>query len=67
MDVQSKTFLFQSAAPGRIELVLPTAEGGAWTLTMSVGVERFIGRYARLNRLLVDGPLLDLRAELPGS
>lgn len=60
-------FMFQAAEPGRIELVLTTADGDPWTLEMSAGVERFIGRYARLNRLLVDGPLLDFRAAHPGS
>lgn len=67
MSAQSQTFMFQTVAPGRVALVLPTAEGRPWTLTMSSGVERFVGRYARLNRLLIDGPLLDLRTEHPGS
>jgi hypothetical protein len=34
---------------------------------MSSGMEQFIGRYPRLPRLVVDGPLLDYRVSFPGS
>ena len=68
MTDQPKSFMLQTAEQVRVELLLTTADGTPWTLTMSAGVERFIGRYPRLNRILVvDGPLLDYRAAYPGS
>ena len=66
-DRQSEMFMFRAAGPGRMELVLTTADGEPWTLAMTAGTERFVGRYARLNRLLVDGPMLEFRAALPGG
>ncbi|TFI57958.1 hypothetical protein E2493_12230 [Sphingomonas parva] len=67
MASRPHAFMFQNGAPGRVELVLTTADGHPWAVTMSAGTERFIGRYPRLNRLLVvDGPLLDYRAAYPG-
>jgi hypothetical protein len=59
--------MFQQADPGRMELVLSQHDGTPWTLTMSPGMERFIGSYPRLARLTVDGPLLAYRVAFPGS
>ena len=68
MTDQPKSFMLQTDERARVELLLTTADGMPWTLTMSAGVERFIGRYPRLNRILVvDGPLLDYRTAYPGS
>ena len=68
MSDQPKSFMLQTAEQGQVELVLSCADGMPWTLTMSTGIERFIGRYPRLDRILVvDGPLLEYRAAYPGS
>jgi hypothetical protein len=68
MSDPSHRFLFQADQPAKLELVLSRADGTPWTLTMSAGIERFIGRYPRINRIqVVDGPLLDYRAAYPGS
>ena len=50
-----------------MELVLTRHDGSPWTLTMSAGMERFIGHYPRLTRLVIDGPLLAYRIAYPGS
>lgn len=49
-----------SPAP-RVELALRTGEGEAWILTVSSGVERFIGAYPRLPGFNAGGRLLDFR------
>jgi hypothetical protein len=67
MQAQPTRFMFQAPEQARVELLLTTADGSPWTLTMSAGTEKFIGRYPRLTRLLVDGALLDYRAAYPGS
>lgn len=59
--------MFQRPEPAQVELVLYRADGTPWTLSMSAGVERFVGRFPRLPRLLIDGPLLQYRAPYPGS
>lgn len=46
----------------RVELVLRAPGGAPWVLTMSAGVERFIGLYPRLGGIAAEGPLLDYRA-----
>jgi hypothetical protein len=45
--------------PSKIRLNLLTPEGGAWTLTVSVGMVRFIGPYSRVPGLGSKGPLLE--------
>ena len=67
MRAQPIGFMFQAPQRARIELTLVRADGSPWTVTMSAGTEKFIGRYPRLTRLMVDGPLLDYRAAYPGS
>ena len=55
-ETQSRPFL----AP-RTELVLRLADGAPWRLTLSVGCERFIGHYPRLEGIEADGPVLSYR------
>jgi hypothetical protein len=54
--------LFRFAAAPRVELVLRAPGGAPWVLTMSAGVERFIGLYPRLGGIAAEGPILDYRA-----
>ena len=59
--------MFRAPEQGQIALVLPGSDGDAWTLTMSAGTERFIGRYPRLESIAAgDEPLLDFRTIHPG-
>ena len=45
--------------PGsKVQLLLRTPDGGGWDLTLSCGMERFIGHYARVPGLGSGGPLL---------
>jgi hypothetical protein len=67
MKADSQGLMFQQAEPARVELVLTTHDGRPWTLTMSAGTARIVGRYPRLTRLVVDGPLLCYRTPYPGS
>jgi hypothetical protein len=43
----------------KIQLKLRTPDGGGWDLTLSVGMERFIGHYSRVPGLSSDSPLLE--------
>jgi hypothetical protein len=45
-------------APSRVQLRLKTPEGAGWSLTVSRGMERFIGHYPRVPGLGSGGPLL---------
>jgi hypothetical protein len=45
-----------------IELVLRDADGAPWILSLSTGMEKFIGAYPRLDRFGGEGPLLVFRA-----
>jgi hypothetical protein len=51
-------FLPAIADPGRLELVLRLADGSPWRLTLSAGMERFIGYYPRVDGFDAGGPLL---------
>jgi len=42
----------------RLELVLRLADGSPWRLTLSPGMERFIGYYPRIDGFDPGGPLL---------
>ena len=42
----------------RVELVLRLADGNPWRLTLSPGMERFIGAYPRVEGIDAGGPLL---------
>lgn len=49
----------------RLELVLRAADGSAWTLSVSAGMERFIGHYPRIEGIDPGGPLLSFRLADP--
>ena len=44
------------------ELELRLSDGSHWTLSVSPGMERFIGRYPRLPGIAPDGGLLTFRS-----
>ena len=67
MQQEPRGLMFQRTEPAQVELVLIRHDGTPWTLSMSAGSERFVGRFPRLPRLLLDGPLLNFRAPYPGS
>jgi hypothetical protein len=67
MNAHAQGLMFQEAEPARVELVLTTHDGKPWTLTMSARTAQIVGRYPRLTRLVVDGPLLRYRTPYPGS
>jgi len=47
-----------TAASSRLQLMLKTPDGRRWALTVSQGMERFIGHYPRIAGLGSGGPLL---------
>jgi hypothetical protein len=51
-------FLAAVADSSRLELVLRLADGTPWRLTLSPGMERFIGFYPRVDGIDAGGPLL---------
>ena len=53
------------ADPVRLELVLRLADGSPWRLTVSAGMERFIGYYPRVDGIDAGGPLLRFRIADP--
>jgi hypothetical protein len=67
MNSKPSALMFQDAEPPRVELVLSCNDGSPWTLTMSAETAHIVGRYPRLPRLIVDGPLLCYRTPYPGS
>jgi len=52
-------------AARRVELVLRAPDGSPWTLTVSAGIERFIGHYPRIEGIDPGGPLLSFRTSDP--
>ena len=58
-------FLQAVADQGRVELVLRLADGSPWRLTVSQGMERFIGYYPRIDGIDAGGPLLRFEAASP--
>lgn len=46
----------------RVELVLRDADGVAWPLTLSAGMEKFVGLYPRVDGFDTGGPLIVFRA-----
>lgn len=62
MRPDAPRFLFTADAGRRLELVLYTADREAWTLTLSPGMERFIGHYPRVDGIDSGAPLLAYRA-----
>jgi hypothetical protein len=67
MSVSPPGLMFQEAAEPRVELMLTRHDGTPWTLTMSASTARIVGRYPRLTRFIVDGPLLCYRTPYPGT
>lgn len=59
------SFLPAEADPSRVELVLRLEDGSPWRLTVSTGMERFIGYYPRVDGLDAGGPLLSFRTVDP--
>ena len=59
---------FMLGAPARrIELALTRPDGEPWALTVSPGIERFIGYYPRLEGFACAGPVLTYRSlAVPG-
>ncbi len=49
---------FQAPSAARIRLLLLDDSGGHWCVTMSPGVERFIGCYPRLDAFVGDEQVL---------
>lgn len=48
-----------------LELVLRLEDGSPWRLTVSAGMDRFIGYYPRVDGLDAGGPLLRFQAVNP--
>ena len=67
MSTANPGLMFQKAEPPQVELVLTCHDGTPWTLTMSASTAQIIGRYPRLTRFIVDGPLLCYRTPYPGT
>jgi hypothetical protein len=62
MRIVAASPFFTAAARGRIELVLRCEDGSDWTLSLSPGMERFIGHYPRICGIApAEGPLLAFR------
>jgi hypothetical protein len=49
----------------RVELSLRREDGSPWTLTMSAGMERFVGYYPKVDGIDSGQPLLDFRTINP--
>lgn len=53
------------ADPPRLELVLRLADGSPWRLSVSAGMERFVGYYPRVDGIDSGEPLLSYRVADP--
>lgn len=56
------TFESRAADAPRVELLLRLPDGAPWRLSVSAGIERFIGHYPRIDGIVAAGPLLEYRA-----
>ena len=66
MQSQQPAFMLGPPA-ARVELALTRPDGEPWSLTVSPGVERFIGFYPRLEGFACAGPVLVYRnLAIPG-
>ncbi|HEX8062898.1 MAG TPA: hypothetical protein VF535_06750 [Allosphingosinicella sp.] len=45
--------------PAKLQLMLRTPDGAGWDLTVSAGMERFIGHYSQVPGLSSASPLLE--------
>lgn len=52
-----------AAQSERLSLSLRTRDGERWQLSLSPGMDRFVGRYARLPGIAPPGGLLDYKAD----
>ena len=59
------TLLAAIADPVRLELELRLPDGSPWRLTVSPGMDRFIGHYPRVEGIDCGGPLLRFRIADP--
>ena len=66
MDLAFPLFRF-GGDPAMVELVLRGPGGAPWVLTLSSGMERFIGAYPRLDGIDGGGPLLVFRTAYPAA
>ncbi len=48
-------------SPAKIQLMLRTRSGGRWAVTLSHGMERFIGHYPKVPGISSDSRLLEYR------
>jgi hypothetical protein len=53
--------LFRFDGPSTLELVLPGNDGAPWVLSLSAGMEKFIGAYPRIDGFGAGDPLLAFR------
>ena len=60
-------FLLGASAAPRVALALTRPDGEPWLLTVSPGMERFIGFYPRLTGFACAGPLLAYRRVEPAG
>lgn len=68
MRPHPKPMMFrEEAEPPKVELVLTRQDGSLWSLTMSAGMERFVGSYPRLGAMIAAGPLLAFRPVYPAA
>jgi hypothetical protein len=67
MNASPPGLMFRKTEEPQVELVLTCHDGTPWALTMSASTARIIGRYPRLTRFIVDGPLLCYRTPYPGT
>jgi hypothetical protein len=67
MRTERTPFMLNDAEPPRVELRLAAADGTHWTVTMSAGMERFVGAYPRLGAMVAAGPLLHFRPAYPSA
>ena len=65
MSEPTPGFMFRGGEPPKVELLLTRRDGTPWTLTISAGVQRFIGHYPRIRGIEFEGSLLKYRAVYP--
>ena len=62
MDASPDSSPVRVAGPPRLTLELRDADGAPWVLTLSPGMDRFIGAYPRVDGFDTGGPLLSFRS-----
>ena len=65
--MRSKAQSAPAAGAPRVELILRLSDGSPWRLSVSPGVERFIGHYPRLPGFEGESRLLLYRSVAPAS